>query len=146
MKNVLLNFAIWPSKVIPLNTKHKGYHKPGGGLGGDMSLHPPHGTRLTAPQKGQVCAYWQTPFRFFLWQSSMIGFIFYVEEYLRSLMNGFVFLSVQCDAIRSEQFENGHFLWAYNLRTKRYTSSEQIIIFARHKYGRVGYLELRWDH
>ena len=45
--------------------------------------------------------------------------------------------NIHWDAIRSEQFENGHFWYAYNLWTSRETNSEQIITFARHEYGRV---------
>ena len=54
LRNLSLNFFIWPWKVIPFNPKNKRYKKSGGGgssqspRGGDMSLHPPpsHGTLL----------------------------------------------------------------------------------------------------
>ena len=50
---------------------------------------------------------------------------------LRRCSLGSGHITVQCDAIRSEQFENVHFFWAYNFWI---TSSEQKITFARHDY------------
>ena len=48
--------------------------------------------------------------------------------------------SLQCEVIRSEQFENWHFSWAYNLWITRF---EEKIPFARHDYGRVGVFNIR---
>ena len=48
--------------------------------------------------------------------------------------------NIQCDAVRSEQFENWHFLWAYNWWT---TSSEEITAFVRHEYERVGVFTIK---
>ena len=39
--------------------------------------------------------------------------------------------NIHCDAIRSEQFENGNFWYG------------QIITFARHEYGRVGVFRIK---
>ena len=52
-------------------------------------------------------------------------------------------LRLECDAIRSEQFENGHFFKpkVYEPRVK--ASSEQTITFARHEYGMVGVFRIK---
>ena len=48
------------------------------------------------------------------------------------------FLVIQCEAIRSERFENGHFHKPTTHEQHVYTSSGQkITFFARHEYGRV---------
>ena len=43
---------------------------------------------------------------------------------------------MHCDAIRSDQFENWQFSWAYEPQVL--TSSKQIKTSVRHEYGRVG--------
>ena len=48
--------------------------------------------------------------------------------------------NLSCDAIISEQFDNGHFLWAHNLWSKR---TERIIIFTRHEYERLGVFRIK---
>ena len=48
-------------------------------------------------------------------------------------------LDIQCEVIRSEQFENGPFSYKQHV----YTSSTQKITFARHEYGRVGVFRIK---
>ena len=48
--------------------------------------------------------------------------------------------ALQCDAIRSEQFANGHFHKPTTYEQHVTRSSEQMITFARQEYGRVGVL------
>ena len=46
-------------------------------------------------------------------------------------------LVVQCEAIRSEQFENGHFSKAYKLMNIMFKQVLSKKTFARHEYGQV---------
>ena len=46
--------------------------------------------------------------------------------------------TIQCDVMRSVQFENGQFSWPTNYEPNVRTRSEQKINFATHENGRVG--------
>ena len=48
-----------------------------------------------------------------------------------------IHMYVQCDKIRSEQLENENFYVPTHLVPHVQLSTEQIITFARHEYGRV---------